>query len=195
MCVGAAVQYMRQDPCLHIIAHTLHYAFISTCVWCSSLFEHQAISQVLLSLDMRATAVPQREDLQVVLPTAHIVAFMPSVWNPVLVTSSWLSWLRNSVGVSATPRQRRQDCPVMYRSLPFHTWRQILPDPAKAPQQISSKADARCAASGRQGSGNAAAKTRLPSPTPPPPPLGANPFVALAPPLRLWSCHLKNHLH
>lgn len=67
--------------------------------------------------------------------------------------------------------------------------------PLKLHSRFHPKHDVSWAASGRQGSGNAAVKTRLSSPTPPSPLLGANPFVALAPLLRLWSCHLKNHLH
>lgn len=116
---------------------------------------------------------------------ADTVVFMPSVSNPVLVTLSWLLWLRNSVGVCVTLRQHRKVRAVIYRSSGFETSEQIHPEPPKGPEQISSEADVSCAASGRQGSGNAALKTHLPSPNSPSPLLGAIPFIALAPLLRL----------
>lgn len=187
---------MRQDSWLHIIAHILDYTFIFTCVWCYSLFEHQTISQGQLSLDMRATAVLQKGSSSSLANgrycCVHALGFESSALSRCrgcygYVTALVYVQLWDNAGriVLWYTAHYRFKLRVKFTQIPLKRRSRFHPKLAFPVCSVRLTGLGQCSSE----------KTRLPSPTPPSPLLGANPFVALAPLLRLWSWHLKSHLH
>ena len=200
MCAGVAVQYTRQEPWYHIMAQILHCSLISDRVWCYSLFEHFTGPAIFRYEGHSSTAGRilklscQRWILLCSCPRIRIQRLSRCRGCYGYVTALVYVQLWDNTG---------RDCPVIYPLITFffffflQTSHQICLYRPKAPRRFHPKLTFSCAASGRQGLGQCSSeKPACPPPSLRPPlQLGGNPFVALAPLLRLWSRHLENRLH